>query len=255
MSIATAPTVALPPSSRPPMSRLARIELRKLHDTRSGFWLIVATTLLTLAVPLIAALTSDPGGQDLPALLTLTLFPMGVFLPIVGILSMTSEWSQRTALQTFTAVPQRERVIVAKTLAMLVLGVAGFVTGLVFALLTSFVAPELGDASLSLADLGQGLLFAELSVLVGIAFGMLFGSPALAIVVYFVLPTAFSILGELVSALQDVREWIDTTLTWAPLSEFTTDGEEWWQALTGSLVWIVLPAAIGLWLLRRREVS
>ena len=41
-----------------------------------------------------------------------------VLLPIVPILLMTSEWSQRTALSTFALVPVRERVIGAKLLAV-----------------------------------------------------------------------------------------------------------------------------------------
>ena len=39
---------------------------------------------------------------------------MSLILPVLGILLVTSEWSQRTGLTTFALVPQRERVIVAK---------------------------------------------------------------------------------------------------------------------------------------------
>ena len=40
-------------------------------------------------------------------------FPMAVVLPMVAILSVTSEWSQRSGLTTFTLVPSRGRVIAA----------------------------------------------------------------------------------------------------------------------------------------------
>ena len=40
-----------------------------------------------------------------------------MLLPIVGILLVSSEWSQRTALITFTLVPQRMRVMSAKLAA------------------------------------------------------------------------------------------------------------------------------------------
>ena len=38
-------------------------------------------------------------------------------LPVVGILLVSSEWSQRTAQVSFTLVPRRPRVIAAKMLA------------------------------------------------------------------------------------------------------------------------------------------
>ena len=41
-------------------------------------------------------------------------FPMAVILPIIAILSVTGEWSQRSGLTTFTLVPHRGRVIPAK---------------------------------------------------------------------------------------------------------------------------------------------
>ena len=39
---------------------------------------------------------------------------MGILLPVLGILLVTSEWSQRTAMVTFTLEPSRSRVIAAK---------------------------------------------------------------------------------------------------------------------------------------------
>ena len=40
-----------------------------------------------------------------------------ILLPIIGILLVSSEWSQRTALITFTLVPKRMRVMSAKIAA------------------------------------------------------------------------------------------------------------------------------------------
>lgn len=43
---------------------------------------------------------------------------MGIFLPVIGIIAVTGEWSQRTALTTFTLVPRRWRIVVAKIVAL-----------------------------------------------------------------------------------------------------------------------------------------
>ena len=97
-----------------PMSRVIGVELRKMFDTRSGFWLMtsiaITAVLATGAVILFAPdseLTYDTSRPP-------SAFPMSVILPMIAILSVTSEWSQRSGLTTFTLVPHRGRVIGAK---------------------------------------------------------------------------------------------------------------------------------------------
>src|SRR5262249_17323898 len=85
--------------------RLTWVELRKRVATRAGFWLQLGTAVLTLAVVTLFCLfakTEDLIFRDMFALATL---PVTILLPIVGILLVSSEWSQRTALITFTLVP------------------------------------------------------------------------------------------------------------------------------------------------------
>ena len=48
--------------------------------------------------------------------------PMTLLLPVMAILSVTSEWSQRSGLTTFTLVPHRGRVIWAKMVVSMALG-------------------------------------------------------------------------------------------------------------------------------------
>ena len=54
-------------------------------------------------------------------------------------------------------------------------------------------------------------------MLSGVAFGMLLLSSPLAIVTYFVLPTVFTIVVNLVSALDWVRDWLDLGTTTTPM--------------------------------------
>ena len=62
--------------------------------------------------------------QTFAALFGATIGVASIFLPIVGLLLVTSEWSQRTALTTFTLVPERGRVVAAKLLAGCALALA-----------------------------------------------------------------------------------------------------------------------------------
>ena len=64
-------------------------------------------------------------------------FPMTVILPMIAILAVTGEWSQRTGLTTFTLVPHRGRVIRAKAIAAVAVGVA--------AILLAFAIGALGN--------------------------------------------------------------------------------------------------------------
>src|SRR5688500_7416497 len=109
-----APSQARAAHARVPLSRVTAVELRKMFDTRSGFWLMasiaIASVLATVAVILFAPddeLTHSTFGSAIG-------FPMAVILPLIALLSVTSEWSQRSGLTTFTLVPNRGRVILAK---------------------------------------------------------------------------------------------------------------------------------------------
>ena len=98
-----------------PLSRVVRVELRKMFDTRSGFWLI-ASIAITGLIATIATVAFAPD-KDLTYynFAKAVGFPITVILPMVALLAITSEWSQRSGLTTFTYVASRRRVVGAKT--------------------------------------------------------------------------------------------------------------------------------------------
>ncbi len=55
---------------------------------------------------------------------------MTILLPVVAILSVTGEWSQRAGLTTFTLVPHRGRVIRAKLVVTWLVGIASILVAL-----------------------------------------------------------------------------------------------------------------------------
>ena len=126
----SAATLALAPGTldvsdtpRIPLGRLVRVELRKLTDTRSGKWLLIGIGVITLAVNAIFYATSDPSERTFFNFMAATNGPQGLLLPVLGILLVTSEWSQRTALVSFTLTPVRSRVLLAKVLGGLLAAV------------------------------------------------------------------------------------------------------------------------------------
>ena len=61
-------------------------------------------------------------------------FPITVILSMVALLVITSEWSQRSGLTTFTYVPSRRRVVGAKTLSAVIVAVASILFAFAFAI-------------------------------------------------------------------------------------------------------------------------
>lgn len=87
------------------------------------------------------------------------------------------------------------------------------------------------------------------------AFGLAFRSSAVAIVIYFALPTGWSILTSTVSALAGAGRWLDPGTTWNHLADGTLTAANWAQVAATAGVWIVLPAAIGLWRVVRQAAG
>jgi ABC-2 type transport system permease protein len=78
----------------------------------------------------------------------------------------------------------------------------------------------------------------------------------LAIVAYFAVPMIWGVLGQLVSALATAAQWLDFSLTMAPMLEGDTlTGQQWAQFGTSVAVWVVAPLVIGLVRILRSEVN
>ena len=97
-----------------PFARLLRAEFRKATDTRAARWLLAATVLLALAAQAVPLVFPRDVTQDRASFLTWAALGLSRLLPIALMLTMTAEWSQRTALTTFTLEPRRGRVLAAK---------------------------------------------------------------------------------------------------------------------------------------------
>jgi ABC-2 type transport system permease protein len=234
-----------------PFARLLRIEWGKATDTRAARWLLALVALSTTGLMLRPLLARDVE-QTFTSYLGFA-GGLTILLPVVAILTLTSEWSQRTVLTTFTQEPRRIRVVLAKVAVSVLLGAAGALFGLLVTVAALAVAAGTGrqvdvDPSAGLI-LGFGI-FVLLNVLSGVAIGALLNNSAAAVVAYFVLPTSFALLGQVVTF---VEEWIDSTTTfnWVLLGQ---PSGHWPQITTSTLLWVVAPLTAGLVRTVRREI-
>jgi ABC-2 type transport system permease protein len=260
MSAAAAITAPRPTAlRRPTLGRLTVVELRKMFDTRAGFWLTIATLLATAGIVVLVYATGKAEDQNLRQAFSATLFPTAMLLPVFGILSVTSEWSQRTSLTTFALTPLRERIVAAKLLACLVVAAGAVVAALAVAIagtaVTVMVSSIDAGWSLSPGDVGEALVMEVVDVVMGAAFGMALLVSAPAIVAYFLVPTIWSILASVVPGLEGVSHWLDLGQTLDPLSNFAMQGGDWPRLGVSVLAWVGLPLVVGLRRILRAEVA
>ena len=246
-----------------PLFRLTRVELRKMFDTRSGFWLMASIVIAAVLSTVATILFAPDADLNYYTFAKAVGFPMTVILPIIAVLAITGEWSQRTGLTTFTLVPHRNRVVLAKVIASVTVGVAS----MLFALATGVVGNLVGTA-IAGTDLVWNVSFAHgvtivlgslLSLLTGTMLGLLFRSSPVALVAYFVyslvLPTVFGLLQSSQERFADARPWVDLNYAQSALFEGSLTGEQWAHIAVTATAWILLPALLGLRLAMRSEVK
>jgi hypothetical protein len=246
-----------------PLGRVVRVELRKMFDTRSGFWLI-ASLVIVGVLATIGTILFAPDEQLTHNTFAAAIgFPMTIVLPIIAILAITGEWSQRTGLTTFTLVPDRRRVLLAKTVASVVVGVAAMLVALVVGVVGNVVGTAITGTDLvwdlSVAQFGTIVIGSLLCLLTGTMLGMVLRSSPAALVTYFVitlvLPTLFGILASSQPDFVDVQPWVDAELARSFLFEGPPQGEQWAQVAATAGLWLVLPALLGLRSVLRSEVK
>jgi ABC-2 type transport system permease protein len=241
--------------ARPGLGRLVAVELRKMVDTRAGFWLQVATVAITVVAVIVACVVGD-ADPTFQTVLNVGLQPAAILLPVVGILLVTSEWSQRTGLITFALVPVRSRVLGAKLIASLVLAVAMLVVSVAIVAAGVLVASPGVDGTWSDAAplIGQSAVYLTAGMITGVALGAILLASAPAIVVLFALPTAWMAVVSL-SFFADVAPWVSTGRALSPMQEEVMSATQWAHVGTALALWMLLPLLIGTWRFTRREVS
>ena len=247
-----------------PFARLLEVELRKMFDTRSGAWLMIGVGVLSVLASGAVVLWAPDEAITYAAFAQAVGFPMAVLLPVIAILSVTSEWSQRSGLTTFTLVPHRGRVIAVKAVDSVVVAVGGMLVaagvGVLGNLLGSALAGTPTVWDVTLADFAAIVLANVLGVLIGFMLGVVLRSSSAALVGYLVYVYVFTGLTFALAQAQqwfaDLQPWVDFNYTQGSLFEgFPETAQAWAQLGATSLLWLVLPLAVGLRLVLRTEVK
>jgi hypothetical protein len=239
-----------------PFHRLLAVETRKLFDTRSGKIMTGILVALTLASVIGRGVVSGP---QLHTLVGAAGIGFGILLPVLGILTVTGEWSHRTALTTFALEPRRRRVLAAKCLPPLITAVAASLSAMLVAVpVTAVVAGVQGvpatweiDPLALLGWTGTGVLV----VAEGLAMGMLLLNAPAAIVICLSTPVLWSAVGGLGATGEVLAEWFDLNTTTNALMAGDMTGGDAARLAVSMIFWIVIPMTAGVARVIRKEVT
>jgi len=228
------------------LAMLTFVELRKLVDTLAGVAICVASAVLAGVFGGGAVLYRRPASFGDIALLAGV--PGGTLVPVLAILLVTAERSQRTALTTYALTPRRHRVLLAKAGAAVALSVA--VTPLALlaaAIITPVGSLVTGEPVAWTADVPALARFTVINAglaLSGYGLGLAIGNAPAAIVVVLTWPMVASMLQTASPAAGNVVGWLDVGAVW-------TDAA---RGATAVGCWIALPVLIGFRRVLRSEV-
>ena len=263
-------------------------EYRKFFTTRM-WWVLLVTMagyMGFLAGIMAFALTSDPqgmsmGASDAPpeippldlALAVYTLAPtLGYVFPvIVGAMSVTGEYRHQTITPTFLAEPRRGRVLAAKLLASVPMGVLYGVTAVAVtvALGAGVLAAMGGDPMLGEPEVLRTALYSALALLIWTVVGVGFGAALKNQVVAIVVILAFTQLVEpvlrmafsMIDGMEDVGRWLPGSAgeAIAGSSFYNVSGLgdllSRWQGVVVLLAYGLGLAAIGRFTTFRRDIT
>jgi len=252
-----------------PFWRQVRVEFRKSYDTRAGMWMLIAIGIVVAIVELfvlVATLVQD-ATVYYTDFLSIGFGITSVLLPVLAIMLVTAEWSQRAAMVSFSLEPRRVRVVLAKwVVAICWVAVTIVVMALVALVLTAIASVANPDtthwtgASDGAPAFWPSVVNQVLTMTIGFSFGALLLNTPGAIVLFFVywylVPIILAAVGSIRPWLDNALEWINFRLVMGPV----VDGDafthpEWGKILTSGLIWIVLPLGFGIWRILRAEVK
>ena len=248
-----------------PTSRIIGVELRKMFDTRAGFWLMASIVILSVLATTATIIFAPDDELTYEAFAASVGFPMAVVLPMIAVLSVTSEWSQRSALTTFTLVPSRGRVIAVKAFLAVAIGVVSMLLAAAIGAVGNVVGSNIAGVETSwnmpMVDFSLIILANVLGMLVGFMLGVVFRNSPGAIVGYFVFSFVLTGIAAALSAatewFADNGAWLDFNTATGRLFEGADDmtAQAWAQAGVTTLVWVAIPLAIGMRFLLRSEIK
>lgn len=244
-------------------NRLVRAEIRKLMTTKMPWaFLAVLFALAGLTAAVVAFGTDMDGSKDfistaadqrsLIAFAANATIGAGLF----GAIAAAREYAHSTVVPMFLLSPRRNRAVGAQLIAVAiggavlsVIGALAITLAVVLTLPTTefgFLVSAGGVVQVVAASMFAGAVGAVLGAGVGMSIRNTGGAVTAAVLLLFIAPPLA------VQMVPEAASWVPGTLAW--VLSGVTDEVSVPAAMVGLAAWAVVPAAVGLMLVRRRDV-
>lgn len=254
--------------------RVLHGEWVKLWSLRSTYWTVGATLAAMVLVAVMLAVTlridteASATGLDGTATIGLGYTFAQLVVAVLGVLTITGEYSTGMIRSTLAAVPGRVPALAAKAVLVAALGFVLGVAGVTLAYLASY--PLLGSAAADLADpevrrifWGTGLYLAAVGLL-GLGIGALLRHTAGAVTAVLGVLLMLSTLWQLFMMASDVftrtYPYLPSTagerIATPQATDVMTDAPQMlapWPGFAVFMVYVVITLAVAAVLLRRRD--
>lgn len=267
------------------MARAIRSELRKFFTTRLWWGMAIGIFLAGAAFALIFGilLTSDSAGrgggaQGIPTgdatQVANSVYTGGLnigylLMLTIGVIQIGTEYRHHTITGTFLAVPRRVQAMLAKVVALLVIGIGyGLVSLLgsvsVGALTLRLRGAEAFPSGEVVRTIALSLLVLGLWALIGLGVGILIPNQVAALLIgvgvaWIVEPVAGLALKAWDFGRDHVAPYLPTEATNAVVNAVQNAPDEvrlsWWAAALTLAAWAAVLSGVGIWLTVRRDVS
>ncbi|MET3368660.1 ABC transporter permease subunit [Arthrobacter sp. M2012083] len=265
----------------PAFHRVLNSEFIKFRTLMSTLILLASTALVMVGFAALAAwgtgqfaeqATQDPqaaaaiaaqGGDLAVTIPTSGIAFAQLILGSLGVLLMSSEFTTGMARSTFAAVPRRLSPLLAKLIvvvvsAFLLTAVSTYIAGLVSLPIVDNYGLKLDlGSSQSIKLLLVNSIYVAAVAAIGMALGTIIRNSAGGIMslvgIFFVLPIAFQLIpGDF---FKEASKYLPTnTLNPMTAVEHVPDTLEAWQAALVLGAWVVVPVALAMILLKKRDV-
>jgi hypothetical protein len=249
------------------MTRLVRAEFLKLRTTQVWFWLLLADVAVG-ALIVIGSLASNAvkNANDVPDIFA-TANGALLFVVVLGILGVTTEYRYQTITPTLLATPSRWTLVTAKFVTYALVGFTYAVACLAvqLAIAVPWLSAKNITFDLGSSDLQQTIIslpaVSVLFAIIGVGIGALIRNQVLALTLSLVF---LLVIQNLVAAIPGVLHLWNylpagaTTAILYPHNRTGPGGIVQTSAATGFfvlLLWAVIPAALGAAVSMNRDIT
>lgn len=252
----------IPHETRPiPFGRTLAVEFRKAVSTRTNRLLLAFIALTCVATAICTTIWwTDIQKIDTSWMLWQALIfaiPQVLIIPVV-VLIVTSEWSTRTAMTTFTLEPRRSLVVAAKLLVATVVTSGMWVFGTGLAATSHAVGAVLTDNDMNFSSVEWYYVLGKLGALLVISLSAF----ALALLIHNGTATILIALGApAILATIAFGPEIEAVIRWIYLPDAIlvlqspTPAIAWARFATASSFWLIVPLVLGWVRTLRREAQ